>query len=280
MSVEKLQNPASNDQEPIVSRSAMWFENSTRQALKRLRARFLTTSAQSVTDQEKYIPLETTLAAAKLAGMSVEDYIDDVMSGTPGATRHTLQAMAQLGVFDSPIRAVAEIGPGSGRYLAHTIAACTPDRYEIYETAAPWAKYLVATYGVIWQPTDGTSLAATADESVDLVQAHKVFNSINFTPTCRYWSEMARVLRPGGYCVFDIMSDACLTPDMIQGWNDARLNFGSYPAAMPRAAAVDYFSARHITLIGSFFGPLGPGITEVLVFRKNLVAPKVGTHAK
>lgn len=219
-------------------------------------------------DQEAYIPLEATLKAAADSGLSVGDYIDAVMNKTPGATQATIDGMARLGVFEKKGGTVVEIGPGSGRYLEKVIKACAPSRYEIYETSRPWAEYLVRTRGVIWQPTGGFALESTASSSVDLVHAQKVFNSINFMPTCCLWTEMVRVTRPGGYCVFDLMTERCLDPATIATWAASGVRAGSYPAAMPRDPAVAFFEAAGFSLVGSFIGPLGPGTTEVLVFRK------------
>ncbi|WP_308295635.1 hypothetical protein [Streptomyces sp. STCH 565 A] len=46
-------------------------------------------------------------------------------------------------------------------------ASGSPGRY--YETAAPWAEYLVDTFKVIARPTADGTLALTPDGSVDLV---------------------------------------------------------------------------------------------------------------
>lgn len=219
-------------------------------------------------DQEAYIPLEETLRAAAQAGLSVGDYIDTVMNKTPGATQATIDGMARLGVFETKGSTVVEIGPGSGRYLEKVKQACAPSRYEIYETARPWAAHLVRAYGVIWQPTNGYTLADTPTGSVDLVHAHKVFNSINFMPTCCLWDEMVRVTKPGGYCVFDIMTERCLSAAMISRWAASGVRAGSYPTAMPREPAIAFFEAAGFSLLDSFIGPLGHGTTEVFVFRK------------
>jgi SAM-dependent methyltransferase len=224
-------------------------------------------------DTGNFIPLEETLAAAARAGLSVGDYIDGVMNNIPGATAATIEGMARLRVFLEPIETVVEIGPGSGRYLEKTVAACSPQRYEIYETSDAWAAYLAKTFDVIRRPTDGKTLRATPDASADLVHAHKVFSTIPFLRTCAYWTEMARVARPGGYVVFDIMSEGCLDEDFLdlatlQRWFDSGIENGSYPTVMPRGLAVDYFESRRFKLVGSFFVAMGPGKTEVLVFRK------------
>jgi hypothetical protein len=163
---------------------------------------------------------------------------------------------------------VLEIGPGSGRYLEKTLLECAPERYEIYETAGPWATHLEQTYPVVRRPTDGVTLAATSDDSVDLVQAHKVLSGTDLLATLRYWSEMARVAAPGGYVVFDVVTERCLSPETVDRWVASGLQTGSYPAAVPRQSACDFFSSRGFRLAGSFTVPMGPGTTEVLAFQK------------
>lgn len=215
-----------------------------------------------------FIPFEKTIDAAKRSGLSVGDYIDAVMNATPGATQSAVEEMSRLGVFAGRIESVVEIGPGSGRLLEKTLAACSPARCEIYETAGPWATYLVSRYDVMLRPTDGKTLSATPDESVDLVQAYKVFCSIPFVETCSYWSEMARVTRSGGFAVFDVMTEQCLDSETFQGWLSEETGNGAYPAIMPRSLAVGYFEGRGFELLGSFFVPMRPGRTETFVFRR------------
>lgn len=215
-----------------------------------------------------FIPFERTLAAAERAGLSVCDYIDGVMNRTPGATQGAIDEMSRLGVFAGPIESVVEIGPGSGRYLEKTLKACAPAHYNIYETSRHWADYVVSKYKVALQPTDGKSLRATPDASTDLVQAHKVFSSIPFVETCGYWMEMARATRRGGHVVFDIMTEACLDPRLLEAWTAVETGNGSYPAIMPRSLATEYFTDRGFVFVGSAFVPMWPGRTELFVFRK------------
>lgn len=219
-------------------------------------------------DTRNFIPIEETLAAAKSRGMSIGDYIDGVLNNIPGATKFTMDELGRLGVFAKPIDCVLEIGPGSGRYLEKTIAACTPKRVEIYETSLPWASFLASQYHVTLQQTDGHSLAPTSDHSCDIVQAFKVFSSIPFMPTIKYWAEMLRVARSGAFIIFDIMTDACLSPETVWRWTASGVDNGAYPAAMPRSTAVDFFASAGCTLVGSFLVPMGVGQTETLVFQK------------
>ncbi|MFK4066281.1 methyltransferase domain-containing protein [Streptomyces sp. NPDC029674] len=218
---------------------------------------------------DDFLPFEATMRAARAAGLSVGDYLDEVMNGTPGATQSTIDELGALGVFSDDPNTVLEIGPGSGRYLEKTLKECSPARYEIYETAAPWADYLVDTFGVVAQPTAGCSLAPTPDGSVDLVQAHKVFNTLTFLSTTRYFFEMARVTRPGGRIVFDAMTETCLDPAAMGAWAaEGGEGHDSYPAAMPRRTCVDLFATLGCSLQAGFLAPLGVASTEVLVFRK------------
>jgi SAM-dependent methyltransferase len=215
-----------------------------------------------------FIPFERTIEAARKEGISVGDYIDNVMSGTPGVTQDTIDKMTSLGVFSEPLRTIVEIGPGSGRYLEKTIKASRPARYEIYETARPWAQYLVQNYDVVLQPTDGYSLSSTADASADLVQAHKVFSGIPFMATCCCWQEMARVIRPGGWAVFDVITERCLGGNAMEVWAKSGIRNASYPAVMPRESALKFFSGAGFRLLGSFIVPLAPGTTELMIFRR------------
>ncbi|MFF3940951.1 methyltransferase domain-containing protein [Streptomyces phaeofaciens] len=218
---------------------------------------------------DDFLPFEATMRAARAAGLSVGDHIDEVMNGTPGATQSTIDELRALGVFAAGPNTVLEIGPGSGRYLEKTLKECSPDRYEIYETAAPWADYLVNTFGVVAQPTAGSSLAPTPDGSIDLVQAHKVFNTVTFLCASRYFFEMARVTRPGGRIVFDVMTETCLEPAVVRAWaTQGGAGHDSYPAAMPRQTCVDLFATLGCSLQAGFLAPMGVASTEVLVFKK------------
>jgi hypothetical protein len=190
------------------------------------------------------------------------------MNGMPGLSQSTIDKMASLGVFSEPMRAVVEIGPGTGRYLEKTLKAGRPPRYEIYETAGPWSAYLVKEYKVILQPTDGYSMSPTADGSADMVHAHKVFSGVPFMVTCCYWHEMARVIRSGGWAVFDMVTERCLGGDAMQNWAKSGIHNGSYPAVMPREVAVNFFANKGFSLAGSFIVPMPPGTTELLVFKR------------
>jgi hypothetical protein len=219
-------------------------------------------------DVEQFLPLEQTLSDARKAGLTVSDYVDATYN-VAGATQQTIDQLAYMGVFATPIDVIAEIGPGSGRYLEKVLQLCDSSRYEIYETAGPWANYLTTTYGVVSHPTDGYSMPHTATNSVDLVHAQKVFVATSFMTTCHYWLEMIRVARANAYIVFDIITEGCMDAKNLQHWlASTAFMRGVYPSIVPRDFAVEFFANRGIALVGSFFVPMKPGKTETFVFRK------------
>lgn len=221
--------------------------------------------AAPLTEYRDYIPFKATIEGAKKAGLALGDYID-LTSNKPGATQETIDQMTALGVFETKIERVCEIGPGSGRYLEKTIRACHPTYYEIYETASDWKNWLVQQYPIVAQATDGWTLSSTPDNSIDLVQAHKVMPGQPFLVMSCYFAEMARVVRPGGKVVFDVVTETCMDDATCNRWIEARGGYQCYPCMIPKQYVLDFFSKRGFSLDGSFFIPMEPGITEYLVF--------------
>ena len=219
------------------------------------------------TDYRDYIPFERTIVGAKEAGLSVGDYID-LKHNKPGATQDTIERLDALKVFEGNIERVCEIGPGSGRYLEKVIKKCSPDYYEIYETAKVWEKWLVEQYQLKAQPTDGKSLASTPSESIDLVQAHKVLSGQPSLVLCRYLQEMARVTRTGGKIVFDIVTEECFDEETLKNWLDTGRGYQHYPCLVPKQFAINLLERHGCNFVGSFFVPMKPGKTECMVFVK------------
>jgi hypothetical protein len=228
----------------------------------------VTRSGHDWSDPRQFLPFAATLSAARAAGLSVSDYVD-VTYNVAGATQATIDEMDKLGVFSRPRRTVLEIGPGTGRYLEKVIRKCSPERYEIYETAEGWAHYLESRYGVLRRPCTGSDLSSTPDGSIDLVQAHKVFVCTPFLISCRYFLEMLRVAKRNADVVFDIVTERCMDDDTLGLWIADAPNHGNYPAIFPREFAIRFFEERQAEFTGSFFVPMRPGRTEVLVFRKS-----------
>lgn len=225
----------------------------------------------------KFISFKDTIAAAKSAGLSVSDYIEHRhMVGPRSSLEVTIESMASLGVFDSPVQRLCEIGPGSGRYMEKVIARCKPASCEIYETSTEWRRWLVERYGVVSRSCDGHKLSETDDNSVDLIQAHKVFPGLPFLLIASYLREMARVARSGGWIVFDILTEQCFNDQHLDEWFGIDpWNWDWTPIMVGRDFAVKLFSDRGVNLVGSFAVAQHPAITECMVFRKGSSAAPV-----
>jgi hypothetical protein len=218
----------------------------------------------------EFIAFKETVKAAKAAGLSVGDYIERKhLTGARTPTDLTLEGMASLGVFENPIERVCEIGPGSGRYLERTKNRCRPQHYEVYESSSEWRDWLVAQHGIIPRKCNGVTLSETESDSVGLVQAHKLFPGLPFLTTVSYLQEMARIAKSGGWVIFDIMTEACFTPEYLKAWFEAKpWDWDWAPHLVGRDFTVKLFQDRGLDLAGSFKVPLFPAVTECMVFRK------------
>jgi phospholipid N-methyltransferase len=213
---------------------------------------------------QDFIPARKTIAAARKAGLSVADYIDSTFA-RPGATAQTVSTMLRLADLSGGVGTVCEIGPGSGRYAEAVIKALRPDSYEIYETAADWLPHLADLPNAIIRDCDGRALSQTADGSVDLVHAQKVFVYLEFAATIRYLEEMARVVRPHGVVAFDIVTENCLDDATVRHWAQQETIY----RPIPRAWAIGFMQRRGLSLAGSYIAPLTEGVTELMVFRRD-----------
>ena len=211
-----------------------------------------------------FLPARKTIAAARKAGLPVGAYLDKTFA-QPGATKQTVEALLKLADLRDKGGTVCEIGPGSGRFAEEIIAALSPDRYEIYETARDWLPWLNRLPNAVIQECDGRTLSRTAGGSVDLVHAQKVFVYCEFFTTAGYLGEMARVVRPGGTVAFDIVTEECLDDETVQEW----VRTAAFYRPVPRQWAVEFMRRRGLTLRGSHFSPLPPGTAELLVFRRD-----------
>lgn len=209
-----------------------------------------------------FLPARRVASAARKAGMSVGDYIDQVYA-TPGATSATVEAMLKLGNVPQSCD-VCEIGPGTGRFAVKIIDALHPRSYEIYESARDWLPTLRQLPNAVIRDCDGRTLAQTKDASIDLVHAQKVFVYTEFYTSVGYLEEMARVVRPDGVVAFDVLTEECLDERTVRVWVEK----GSFYRPFPRDWIIGFMKRRGLEFLGSHFSPLPPGRAELLVFRR------------
>jgi phospholipid N-methyltransferase len=218
----------------------------------------------------EFIDFKETLQAAATAGLSVGEYIERRHAkGSRTPLDETMDHLASLGLFNAPMEHVCEIGPGSGRYLERIKARLQPQRYEIYETSSEWRNWLLGQHDVTARACDGRTLSETVSGTVDLVHANKVFVGLPALITISYLREMARIVRNGGWIVFDIMSESCFEPESVDAWFKAHpWDWPWSPQMIARDYVINMFAERGISLEGSFMVPLFPAVAECMVFRR------------
>lgn len=151
-------------------------------------------------------------------GMAVNDYIEK---------DQRKPALAELGELVlpriTPQAIVCELGPGTGVYTRHLNAFIDGGELHIVD-ADPSAidflrKHLPAKPGTHLYLNSGTALPFAKDGWVDLAFCASMFTGGNLSYFYRYLQEFARVLKPGGWCVFDYFDVATDT-----GWHKLTRN--------------------------------------------------------
>jgi hypothetical protein len=213
---------------------------------------------------KQYIDATATVAEAQREGLSVCDYVEKLWS-QQGDTDLVIQKLSNCGIFEGPTPAILEIGPGTGRYLERVLQQCEPSRYECYEIATDWARWLSTMYPVVTLDTDGSSLKQTPDDSIDILHAHGVFVCLPFLIAWAYWKEMWRVVRGGGWVAFDLYTEGCMDEDTVEKW---LISPHSYPTFFPKTYVVAQFEKHGFTLHHSFYNRHGQGRSEYLIFRR------------
>lgn len=223
-----------------------------------------THAANSCSRTLSYISAKETVKSAKKASLSICDYVEK-MWNQEGETQKVIDNMEKLGAFENANPTICEIGAGTGRYMEKVIGICNPEKYESYEIAIDWAEWLQKEYPIISQPTDGFSLKATADNSIDIIHAHGVFVYLKFLDNIRYFSEMMRVTKPNGIIVFDCYTEECMTTDILNKWLKSQHNS---PVVLPNDYIVHYFENNNFKLLGNFFNAHGQGKSKYFVFKR------------
>jgi SAM-dependent methyltransferase len=211
-----------------------------------------------------YITAEETVRNATAENLSVCDYVEKIWD-QQGQTDRIINHIASI--IQLPKQsAVLEIGTGTGRYLEKTLEKIQPAFYESYEIAEDWNHYLRFKYkNVKVYQADGSSLAYTANDSIDLVTAHGVFVYLPFLASVAYFHEINRVLRADGYCIFDCFTEACFVDPYLNNWLQSK---HQYPAILPAGLIKQLFSDFGFDFIEGFNNKYGQGITQYLVFQK------------
>lgn len=221
---------------------------------------------------EGYIDPSTTIRSAQKENLSLCEYLEsrETDPRKKGRRDRIIKKMEEN--FHLENRAnILEIGPGTGMYLEKIIDRGKPKRYEIYETNPGWVKFLREKFSknqicdVVVQHADGETLQQTSAETFDLVHAHGVFVYIPILSTFSYIREAARVLKPGGYLVFDCYLDTHFKIAEVQSWLSSRWRF---PVIFPETLLMEFINQQGLKLQSEFSEVHAASRVNYLIFKK------------
>lgn len=219
-----------------------------------------------------YVSAAEFMAEAKKQNLTLQEYLDKVWGGQgtlTGYSEGVFDQVARFGVFERPLRRVVEIGTGVGMHVRTVQQRLQPESYESYEPETAWAEWLDQEYGVLSHPCDGLSMLQTPTSSADLVHAHGVFVALLFLTAVQYFREMGRVLRPGGFAVFDVLTEEGMGEANVDAWLDGEFRF---PVVYNREFVKELLQRCGFEYVGDFQTPAfddeGLCQTNYFIFRK------------
>jgi hypothetical protein len=231
--------------------------------------KLLSPSGIEIKRRPMYLDVGWLHKEARRCGKSIYEYMDSNKLTTFEERELLFNNLDKLGAL-TPCTEIVEIGPGTGFFLVKHLELNNPEKYHIFEIDKAWVKYLSQTYDkVIAYPANGHSLKGLGDGNCGLCAAHGVFVYIPYLDCCRYFYEMIRVCKSGGYMVFDILSDKEWDQNIIETWLYREEN---WPVVLPEAWVIKLFVDKGCNLIGRFNAKTVFGISSYstyLVFRKN-----------
>jgi SAM-dependent methyltransferase len=169
-------------------------------------------------------------------------------------------------------KVILEIGAGTGMYMEKIIPLADPLRYEVYEIHRGWVNYLKSAFDgnyncqFLFHSADGQTLAQTPADLCNLVHAHGVFIYLSFLHTFSYFTEIARVLAPNGYLVFDCYTESCFEQKNVQSWLRSPWRF---PVIIPEQLLLGFAYSVDLRLQDRFQEVHGESHVEYFIFKKN-----------
>jgi SAM-dependent methyltransferase len=196
-----------------------------------------------------YFDAGEVIAGAAKSNQTVAEYIETICH-TPGLGSRVVDNLKQFGALNPATRRIIEIGTGAGLYAAPILRGRDDLTYESYELDPEWADWLARNFKIVSRPAPGDRLGSSEFGSADLVHANGVFVYTPFLVTIKYFAEIFRVVRNGGYAVFDVFSEQCFDGERIRTW----LNSGYvYPCILPQDYVKRLFIANGFEPAGEFF---------------------------
>jgi len=211
-----------------------------------------------------YILAKETIEAAAKKNQTITEYVETLWK-EQGIVQQVIDRFRGFGALNSSTKRICEIGTGTGIFAEAILKSYDISQYESYEIAQDWAEWLSQTYQIISHTATGDSLASTESNSIDLVHANGVIVYTPFLVTCKYFLEFTRVTKPGGFAVFDILSEDCFDEERLKAWLSSP---HSYPCILPKEYVKNFFINKGFSYIGEFSRKFGEGRSVYLIFQK------------
>jgi phospholipid N-methyltransferase len=191
---------------------------------------------------------------ARSRRLSLCEYLERFNVGGVGRRRDAIvSALTQY--IPKQLDTVLEIGAGTGMFLEKIIELYSPRKYEVYETALGWVKYLRTQYSnrvdLRCHNADGITLHNTKAESVDAVFAHGVFVYLPLIVTFGYLEEAVRVLTRTGVLVFDCFIAERFGIDTIRQWQNDPYKY-KFPTTISQSLIGELAARSELTIAGTF----------------------------
>lgn len=152
--------------------------------------------------------------ARKLDGVPGRVHFNDFMlrSSQPEDVRHYLQGamnvvdilQGALKICDKSISSVSsclEIGSGYGRIIRHISRMTPPTNIYACDVIEEGARFCAGEFGVNFIPCTSLSDASNAGR-FEFIYLISVFSHLDSTSIAELWSQIAKMLKPGGVAVF------------------------------------------------------------------------------
>lgn len=232
---------------------------------KRLFRRVLNMIQSKSYKSGSYINAASTIEEANKVGLAVGDYVELIWDQKGGSSRVIDEVNRIIDLSKATL--VVEIGGGTGRYIEKLLGFDNIKQVYSYETAEDWSHYLEKIYSpiLIKRAAEGDSLKFEKDNSIDACFAHGVFVYLPFLNCLKYFFEMIRVTRPGGFMVFDVYLYQAFASDYLKKWLSSP---DRYPVVFEKDFLIDFFRT-HSKLIGEFRNKYGHSFSTYLIFKKN-----------
>lgn len=208
---------------------------------------------------------------ARELNLSLCEYLESTNKGGVGVRRDTIvEEIFNTISIDKP--SILEIGAGTGIYLEKFISNYNPVQYEVYETNLNWVDYLKKEYStksnLKFQHSDGMSLYQTKSGSIDLLTMHGVAVYIPIILSIKYFIEMYRVCKSGGYIVFDCFTDENFVMETAKKWIDDEHEY-TFPVVIPIKLINEFAQNNKLDLIKKFDVPYHNSISTYFIYKKS-----------